>query len=548
MGVLTTPDGATIEVPDGATADQVGAIFAARESQKKEASFQGKNQEQADDMGWYKKYMAGVGSSAVGMARRVGNLAYDPIDQDSFFSRSKIAEQDRMDKALKHTFWGGAGHLSGDMAMAAPVGPGVRALAEAAPVGAGVLSKALGYLSGPGAQAASSGAVTSLLTSDPGERGEEALKGAVTGGVLQKALSAGGRISSGLVQKSDAAKDLEHAAAQQGENIDIPAAQAAGDQDMASRVAKIVYKDALPYIPTVGGRLQGQKENMQSQIRKLALNEATPTGTTLPANSSEDTAQALPVLKSAFDKGYKDTVGTLDFLTPKPGTIETAIKKAMPNIDDTSLSTAVSRIEGTISRYASGKPRIEGENLLNAKNDISLLIRGSHGAEKQALVEGQKAVENLIQTRLSGQGLKDQYTELSEPYRNFLAVSKAVQKSEANMGNFTPRQLVSKANRGTATYELGTAGNQVLKGTGAPSGAGRIVVGAALGGLGIYSPAGVATGVGVGHLLANPSTQRVLLGNTQFQKAISKALADNPELLKSINDTLRNAAVVKEGD
>jgi hypothetical protein len=524
------------------------------------------------DMSAVERFLAGIGSGMTKVGRRVGNLAvksmnYSPLGGalsklrgEDFFvpvgaiSDEAIAEQKALDAPLSDTTGGKVGQFVGELAATLPAG------FAATPVrGAGAAYRAAGgtnaltrALTSRPAAAALEGAVGAAMSSDVGDLGGDAAMGAGLSGALSALGGVGGRLTRGLVKKSQAADDLIHMARQMGEEIDLPLAAAASDQDLVSRLGKTLYQDILPLVPGAGGRLEGQMDDAMATFRNLALKEASPEGFSLPDDIGRNANQAVSKLKRAFDRKYEGTVKKFDFSIPDDFRKRVAqrISSQVKNVDDVSLNKAATSVDQLMARYSNNSKRIEGENLLDVKNEISDLIRKARGKEKQALIAAQAEVEDMIQRRLKTQGLLDEYLEISEPYANFKAASKAIRAASGDKGNFTPKQLARVAPESSSLKVLAEAAQDTLGSKGAPSSV-RARMLAGLGGVGygyFVDPVTAGGALAGGNLLATKGAQRALLGDLDAQRAMVEILRNNPKKMEWLGRTPRLAIATQVGD
>lgn len=529
-----------------------------------------------DDMGTMSRLAAGAGSGMTNVARHAGHLfatdedipahkefnartgmyydvpARKKTDPNSFHSKESIEEQKYLDAPLGDTTAGFVGQLIGEGAATAPLGGPIAEGASALRGSMAALKAApriaRAVTSRP-AQAALEGAINGGMMQDPGEEGGAA-KGAGLSTVMNLLGRAGGRVLKGIVKKSDAAEDLIHIAEQQGEKMEIPLAHAASEGDTLSRLVKTMYQHGLPSIPGTEGRLKRQTEEALSKVRKMALSEATPDGTVLPAGSEDDVAQAIPLLKASFDKIYENTVGKYSYKVPVKlrDNVLAKVRSSIKDIDDVSAGKAADTVDQFMARFSNGQAFIKGSNILNVKNELSEAIKMSRGPEKQALIAAQEEVERMIKAKLGRQSpdLLDQYERVVEPYSNFAPVKRLAEKgAKANGGNFTPRQLARSARQGTANYELGQAANKVFSGNRGTNLPGKLLMSAAIGGGSLFNPM-IGAGAFVGsQFAANKSTQRALMGDTKLQQITAEILRKNPKVAKMLGSGMRGAAVTE---
>lgn len=475
------------------------------------------------------------------LARATGQAA------PSVSSDEALNQRDEIDTAAKeaHPIARLGGEIAGGTLLTAPLGG-----AGAASTGAGMLTRAL---VAPTTRALLEGGLQGASVAKPGEQGEGAAKGAVLSAAVGKALQAGGRAVKGLVQKSEAAKALEQLAGQQGEDIFLPISQAAGDQDLPTKAAKILYQEGLSLIPGVKGQLNRQAEGGAEKFRELALKEATPTGTPLPANPGRDVQESLASIRSGFDDAHAATIDSLDFHIPPSlrSDITTRIKSVNPNVDGTTVSKALDFTAKLLLRFSDKGGKIEGSNLRIVRDQLKKALDAAPDFEKVGYQGALDSIEDMTAKRLQVQGLLPKYTDLEEPSRHLTGLEIAARSARPQSGRFTPGQL-ARAAKDPTQLDLAQLANETMS----QSPAGTSFAGkTALGGAGVAGVAGVAglpaaASVLVGaNLLATKTAQKALMGDTAAQQAIVKLLSKHPEMAARIQQTLRAAAVMSsEGD
>jgi hypothetical protein len=569
---IELPDGTILDAPDGANPKMIVQGYNKR---KGESAFQAANKGNVDEMSTVDKLVASTGAGMTDVARHAANLFAHSKDEaprmnmrtgstyqnkktdpSAFGSDESIAEQKRTDEALDSTKAGFVGKMLGQVAATGPIGGGAKLgtglLAAAAPKLAQAAPRLVAALTGRAAQATLEGAGTGALMADPEDKAQGAGAGSVLSLALNRLGKGAGRLVGGLVKRNQATEDLVHLASQHGEDLHVPLAQAADDKDLVSRLAKSVYKDVLPIVPGVEGRLAGQRSEAVSSVRKMALKEATPDGGSLPAGSEDDLAQAIPKLKKTYDAIYDSTVKALDYPVPKTFAQDVAntVRSKVQNVDDTSVANATKAIDELMGRYSNGGSHIEGSNILNVKNEMSDLIKRSKGQEKQALIAAQTELEDIITKKMGVQnpaGLAE-YTAAAEPYSNFVALQKAAKSAKRTKGNFTPGQLAGATRQNTANYELGQAANEALGAQSRSGITGKLLSAGVMGGTAVASLPALAAVVAGGHAMASPTVQKALMGTLRSQQALANALRKHPELARMAGSSARRAAVIKRGE
>lgn len=507
--------------------------------------------------------MLRAGRGTVNVANKLANMTpqsrltkalmgVEPNQSPDWATDKALTDQDELDKPLAKSSMGSLGQVTGQVAAALPMGVPSRA-AGAAQASLPVLARTL---TSPAARSALEGAISGAVTAPPETQGADALMSAGLGAGLTKAGQGLKRTVSGLGRTGQAADHLEQFAEQHGKDIFIPAAQAIDDSsDIPSRLVKTLYKEVLPMIPGASGQIKSQGKNLANDIRELALKEAD-FKNVLSADDLLKPEQAIPKLQKAINDEYLDTVKAYSFrIQPNfRDDVKAKIIAASTDVDNVTLNKIATMIDEKLSRYASNKNSIVGENLLNAKNAVSDEIRGLRGAEKMAGVAGIEAIEDLVTRRLSlgnspiMKGDLARYRALSEPYAAFAAVRDATKKAVVKKGEFTPAQLTRSAKRAPVQKMLGQTADEVMsQSLGSPSPAGRVAAYTALGGLGFLGgPMAVGGTIGGGNALATEMAQDLLMGRSGPQQALIDALRKNPKKMRYFG-TAGRAAVTSEG-
>jgi hypothetical protein len=305
------PDGSIhrVEVPEGATNDQILAFVQSQHQQPSQPSreehyadlqrraAQLPQSNPTDGMSGPEKFMAGVGKSAYDTGRGIGQLfgAVDAGDVEA--SRQR-------DAALMDTSSGLIGNIAGQAAqMAVPVGGGAKALSfagKAAPyVGAAVRSGAFGALQGVG----------------QGEsRGLNALSGAAYGAGGQAIAAGGGALSRGVASRlSPTDRSL------------LQSADVAGLKFGAGQVSQ------NPLVRTVASQMDrlpfsgASKRGAQNQ---QAFNEAVSSSFGMPAReiTPDVFAKAQQRLGNAFEELTERN--SLQLSAPKMGELRSVVEEA----------------------------------------------------------------------------------------------------------------------------------------------------------------------------------------------------------------------------
>lgn len=505
----------------------------------------GKTDESSKEL---ENYLAAGAGSVKRAALGAGNILL--TDSPEAFSDKALKEHDEMTGPLKSTKAGLAGDITGSALATAPLGGGWGAVPKIAANSGKVLKFATG-LTGRGAI---EGGVSSALYADPDKRGDKALEGAGIGGGLGLGGSVLGRTIRGVAQKSPDAENLRFMADQYGEKSFVPLAQAVGDEgDILSRGIKTLYKEALPYIPGVSGKVQKQYRELGDTFRNVSLKEADKFGVLTPAHLKNPEA-AVAELKKAIDDGYRNSVKSYTFDLPDAGLrarqMTTRLKQAHPNIDPTTLKKTIDEAEKHFDRFSGGQPKIAGENLLNAKNAINTAIETARGPEKTALATIVEMIEHRFQTRMKGPD-HEVYMKAKDAWKDFLALSSVTR----HVDEYTPTHLRRASKKGTDERQVARTFGKVLKGAvGMPGAAGRVgnkmlqtAVGwGGVGTLGAVAGLPIMLGtLGGANALATKGVQKTLMGDTAMQRKLIEALRRDPTLSRMLGSAGRGAVTAE---
>lgn len=573
---IELPDGTVLDAPDDADIKSVVSGYRrAQLRSKNPAEYDPSSQQFKDKYGPLSKgrtrqvpirgmgmveqpeddtFTEGIGSGMVRMTRGLGNIQDKVLNKHplvkaiggahmpnrDFYSDEAIQSQDATDEPLAESGKGMLGQVLGQTAVAYGATGPLGGLSGAS-TGSSMLGRTLAH---PTTRAALEGAVAGAGAARQDEQGEGGLKGAILSATLERMFGLGGRAIRGLVKKSDSTEALQQLAGQQGEEIFVPISQAAGDQDIPTKLARIAYSEGLSLVPGVRGQLTKQSEGATEKFRELAIREATPEGTHLPPRPGQEVQESLASIRQGFDENYARTIDSLDFTIPGDlrRQLATKIKQANENIDAESMDKAMMLARGLLQRFGS-KGKIEGSNLRIVLKELQ--DKASKAPEYEAIAyrAAREVIEDMIPQRLRVQGLYDQYADLEEPARHLVGLERAASAARPNSGRFSPGQLARSAQDPTQLDLAQTAG-QTLKGS--PAGtsfAGRSVISGAatLGGL-LAEPTTAGTILVGANLLATKTAQKALMGDTAAQRTIIEILKNNPEAAGAVERALRQAA------
>jgi len=488
---------------------------------------------------WVRDLGGGMARGAKGLANLVMNygpgssMGQNPMTEDAPIIGNKALAASDKEQEGKPFSWS---RLAGEGLVTAPV-PGGMTASGGRLFGAKAIPRAL------------EGALSAMQYSNPEKRVKEGAQGALLSAVIGRGADAVGRFGRGLVKRSDAAEHLNHFAQQAGQQSNIPISLAADYDDPVSAMVGGTYKHASPLVPFMAARLEGQRKKSKGLMTDLMWAEAAPGNLKLTPAELKNPDLAAKRIRNEFTKLYDSTVKSYAFNVPTDlrQTMEGAIRAKRPNIDSTTLKSTVDNIMGTIERFSDGQPQITGDNLLFAKRKFTDMWGKSEKHEKDAYEAATEWLDKHIVDEMSqgnkASNLEDlkTYLQLGEPWKEFIAVQKAVKK--AGGGELSGKALHSSSKPGTVGRSIGESATEVLDKRATAGGfEGKALAAAgtigAVGGT-FMAPKVLAAAMGIGHFAANPSTQRFLLGDTYLQRQGKKLVDDNPLLAQALAATRR---------
>lgn len=568
---IELPDGTILEAPDGSDPAKVYRAYAQQKwAQKNPAEYDVNSQAYKDKYGPTEMedrlvimrggapvnvhhstdMAAAVGSGMERGWKGLTNLALPDSLTPEWASDENIREMDKRDEPLSMP-----GKLMGNILSTAPLGGGT---GKALELGGRALPLASKVLSSPITRTMAEGGLQGAIYADPEEQGKGALTGSLLAYGLNRIGAAGGRLARGLVGKSDAAQEIQQLAGQHGDEIFIPVSQAASEDTLLNRFIKGFYKEGLPVIPGVRGKITRQAEQASDKLRAIAVKEGTPTGTPLPPDIGRRPEKAIGYLRDEFNKAYDETIKSYTFNVPQ--NIEAEVKaafqtKAGPKttVNPESLDKVAGDVKRLFDKFSGGTSEIDGTNIRNLKEELTNLLREAPGYEKIGYQAADEMVDDLVRNELrqggNPQNLADlqRYEELTPAYRAFYPLSKAAEGAAADEGRFLFRTLAEQAKRSPEQRGIGQLGREVLDrsavGNSKTSQA-LTRVGWGLGAAGAkFAPLSTATVVGAGNALASKPVQRLLLGDTKMQRIVAEALRKNPQLKRRLGSLARAGVV-----
>lgn len=507
-----------------------------------------------------------AGKELVDIARRGINLLningaqteHDPTQFGTAenISRAKLENQPAFDKP-----GGGFGrdvaNIAGTSVVGGPVEAGIGKLALP-----GILK-----LLGP----AASGATNALLTSDPGDRGEAAGKGALVGTALGGTQAALGRLTSGLVQKSPDLELLEGDVARTNalpgavqRKLFVPVSQGANPDDAVSSTIGGLYRGGLPYIPGVAAQLDRQSNQGVDTMLGTMLQSSAPEGHVIPGTAINDMQLSTKQVKDAYDAIYQNLRKVDNIAIPKnfKQELTNKITAADPQIPKSDVIAHVDMVYNDLLHQAenSTNGKVNAFNLKNTRDNIPTLAKrvGQEVPAEQKVglfdttkdyidgIFGKKFNQLFGLNQAGGLQILNSYKANAPNYENFQALDKAVNSPAAlaNSGAFRPGGVAAKANDFTDMQGMDQSFKAVFgKSAVQPSASARVagypVVLGATGYLG-HLP-GLAAILGGGNALATKSAQRALYGDTALQQTIETLIKTNPKLAASLGYAGRSA-------
>jgi hypothetical protein len=568
---IELPDGTILEAPDGSDTRKVVQGFRLRQrmasnpgeydpnSAEFKAGYGPNSSEESSPL------TEGFVSGVTRAMRGLGNLENDllqmhpltktlSLPKKGFWQDEAIKEQDEVDSPLSKTRRGAVGQLLGQTAVTAAATAPIGGFG-AVPKGASLLARTLG--SAP-MRAAVEGGIGGAALASPDEQGEGAAEGAALSAILDRAFAGGGRLIRGLIQKSDAAKELEHLAGQHGQEIFIPISQAADEVDTISRLGKQVFSEALPIIPGVKYRLNKQGRDASELTREMAIKEGLPEGVQLPTNPGRNVEDAVRVVQKGFDDSYAQTIKSYSFGVGQ--NFKKDLTKAMSlssgagtSVNRQTLTDLAGKVDALMQKFSDGSGVIDGTNLMYLRGEINTLIKKAKDYEKAPLEAALRHVDDMVEAQLKQGGKAsniadfEKYSALGPAEKIFRPVKEAAESTPETEGRFLFRTLARKGQGVPEQRAIGQLGAQTLdKPAATGTLTGRILANLGMAGAGVgafMAPAATATAMVGGQVLTSKTAQRALMGDLKAQKAIASLLEMYPDRADDIERTLRQAAV-----
>jgi hypothetical protein len=568
---IELPDGTVLEAPDGSDPKRVVQGYKLKQRIASNPEEYGPNSKKYSPV--EEGFVEGTGSGMVRAMRGLGSIENRLINKHplakligginlprkDFYSDEAINRQTEIDAPLSKTRSGALGQMAGQTAVMAAATAPIAGLGGAAP-GASRLARTVA--SAP-ARAAFEGAVSGAALADPNEQGAGAAKGAALSFGIDRAFAGGGRLLRGLVQKSQAAKELEHLAGQHGEDLFIPISQAADESDTISRLGKQTYSEALPIIPGVKYRLNKQGRDAAEVVREMAIKEGLPEGVSLPANPGRNVEDAVRVVQKGFDDAYDQTVRSYSFSVPQSfkGDIAKAMSAsagAKTSVNKQTLGVLSTRIDDLMKKFSDDSGVIDGSNLMHLRGEINTLIKKAKDYERGPLESALRHVDDMVESQLRQGGKAsniadfERYSALGPAEKIFRPVKEAAEATPETEGRFLFKTLARKAQDEPTQRAIGQLGAQTLdKPAAVGTLTGRILANVGMLGTGVGAfMAPLATGAAMagGQVLTSKTAQKALMGDLRAQKAIAAYISAHPDQVANVERMLRQASVSGSSD
>lgn len=455
-----------------------------------------------------------------------------------YTTNEAIKESEQIDAPMirQHPIARIGGEIAGTLPMSMATGGTAGALGAAGTAGR--------VLANPYLRAGVEGAVGGAALGDPEHEAASGGKGAVLGATLQALFGLGGRAVRGLIQKAPEMEDLEHIFGQHGEKIQAPISQAAGDQDIITRLGKSFYQEALPLIPGVKGKLERQAQETAEKIRELSLKEATPTGMNLPAGSGGKAGETIHTIRQGLQQTEKEALDSFEakIFPDLLDDIQAKIRTANPKIDDTSVGNVLDHVDELMARFTNGTSKIEGQNLKYVVDELTRKAAKAAPYEKEGYELASQHMKEIMH-RYAKIQVGDKLSDLEEPMRHFVGLEAAINAARTKRGNFSMADLARKA-KDAGQLDLASTANAITSQPATKASlTGRILAGAGIGGFGAYmSPLAAGGALLGGNLMATKAFQKALLGDTQAQEALKLFLSQHPEMMEQVASALKTGS------
>lgn len=477
---------------------------------------------------------AGAGRGVVHTARSLGNLI-------GLVSNSTLANEKQIDAPLLATRGGETGNIAGEAAATAPLTMGAgAAVGSMGRLGAGLMANPL-------TSGALQGGIQGLATSDPGERGANAVLGATTGAGLNLAGAGARRLAQGLNRTPEAQMLLNH-------GISLTPGQMNPQGPMNQ------FEQASESLPGVKQIIHAARDNAEQQYQAAVIQAGAAPGAHINANENvhDMLQQAYDSYQPLYDQARGHPVIAAR-VTPQGNVpLGPSLQQAAqaPGVPHSIQQGENDWLQDRLTQLPAN-PR--SEDLLQLRSDIRQRarlanLRTDTDAGHVATVNGraQQAVTDALTSQLPAAPLHALQTADAN-YGNYKIVEDAVAKSKDNVAGLTPQKLsqaVYNANRdpqyargaGGPLRDLSQAGTSVFQTVSPPTGARVLTLGAG-GALGYLSPpAALAAGGGLLGLTGTETGRRLAAGLTPPQQLAQQLMQGVQNHTPAIVGTLTSRA------
>lgn len=458
--------------------------------------------------------LAGAGRGMVHTANSLGNLV-------GLVPNSTLQDERSIDAPLLSTGAGRFGNIAGEAAVTAPLGMGTGALVgRAAPI-----------LAGPISQGIIQGGVQGAATADPGQRGVNALVGALTGGTV----AGGGRVA------STAINGLSR----------TPAAQTLIDQGVSLTPGQMNPGGAMNQFEQAGESVPGVKQIViparhaaEDQYQALVIQRGAAPGSP-PIRPSENIHDMLQQAYDSYAPLYQQAHGypvAPSIVRTAGGDIplSTSFQQASkaPGVPKSLQNSENAWLQDRLTQLPKNP---QSEDLLQLRSDIRQRARNANlktdtdsGHIANINSRAEQSVSAALNSQLPPEPLRALATADSN-YGNYKVIENAVAKSKDNVAGLTPQKLSQSIydsaadpayarGGGGPLRDLAQAGTQVFQTVAPPNGS-RVAT-LALGGAGALHPTvGLPVAAGMLGLTGTQTGRRLAAGVTAPQQATQRLIA-----------------------
>lgn len=508
---------------------------------------------------WLPEMATAAGHEIKHLARTIMNGGMKALQQEPYdwASDKAISDENAADKAAG-TFRGpGAfGKAVTDTATSYGIGGGLAAGGTRLAAAASPLEGALGTIartatSSP-VRGAVEGATSNALMAEPGERGDQALLGGLTGGAMAGTQSAGSGLLNGIVKKNPALRHLEDdvkiANSTPGadkRDLFVPISQGADPKSPLSNTIGKFYRSALPFAPGVEGRLKDQSANAADTIREVMLQGTAPEGTVVPKGQSIE--QSTAQVGAAHDQVYNNLRKVQNIKSPKDFRTELASRIATddPEIPSQDIDDYVSKLGDRLDNYTNGTKNVSGWNLRNLRDDVDNTQVPKRATSMQGSARdyindifGKKYQQMFNLKQQPKMDILDAFQNNTDVNQQFSPLQKTIDAAAATRGKFRFGDTAVDAPKGSELRASDQDANEILNAPAAKvDPIGRMALyglqGATLLPQALGPVAGLATHAGItlgANALASKAVQKGLYGDYAPQKFLSKALRNKPQI------------------